>query len=93
MNVATATRVLQSQSGLSPEASSAIVETIVSIVDDRTRDLVTEDHLDMRVAGLTAELEKLRGELRAEIANQTKWLFGGLLGTAGLIVAFIRLVP
>ena len=38
-----------------------------------------------------ADLSDLKAELKTEIAHQTRWFLGGLVATAGIVVALERL--
>ena len=67
------------------------------------RDLVTRDHLDMRIQEVRTEIQEVRTELHKEIqevrteiqkvrAELIRWMAGLMLAQVGAIVALVKLI-
>ena len=59
--------------------------------EERVTALETEFRTELRHLATKADLSDLKAELKTEIANQTRWFLGGLVATAGIVVALQRL--
>ncbi len=60
-------------------------------VEERTTILETEFRTELRHLATKADLEKLKSEVKTEIAHQTRWFVGGMIATMGVVVALERL--
>ena len=59
--------------------------------EERVTALETEFRTELRHLATKADLSDLKAELKTEIAHQTRWFLGGLVATAGIVVALQRL--
>ncbi len=59
--------------------------------EERVTALETEFRTELRHLATKADLSDLKAELKTEIAHQTRWFLGGLMATAGIVVALQRL--
>ena len=59
--------------------------------EERVTALETEFRTELRHLATKADLSELKAELKTEIAHQTRWFLGGLVATAGIVVAIQRL--
>lgn len=83
---------------IGPEEAEALVENMVTVHDVATKADVRAVRDDMRVlsAELRGEMEKMRGELRAEIhqavVGQTRWLIGYITAWSGVVLALAKML-
>ena len=63
----------------------------MATTEERITALETEFRTELRHLATKADLSDLKAELKTEIAHQTRWFLGGLMATAGIVVALQRL--
>ena len=63
----------------------------MATTEERVTALETEFRTELRHLATKADLSDLKAELKTEIAHQTRWFLGGLVATAGIVVALQRL--
>ena len=63
----------------------------MAAVKERITALETEFRAEIRHLATKADLSDLKAELKTEIAHQTRWFLGGLVATAGIMVALQKL--
>ena len=59
-------------------------------VEERVTALETEFRTELRHIANKADLIELESRLRSEIVTQTRWMVGGLIATAGIVVTLER---
>ncbi|SRR5579875_506073 len=79
--------------GIPQEQAEAIADAIRVAKDTDFSHLVTKEELNAFKSDLRAELTELKAELKTSIADTRseliKWMFGGFISMAGLLVAVI----
>ena len=61
----------------------------MATLDERVVALETEFRTELRHLATRTDVERLGAELRSEIASQTKWMFGLLLGILASVMGTI----